>query len=106
MPKYLIIASYKAEGIKGVLEKGGSSRRDAVAKTIADVGGQLESFYFSFGDEDAFVIADVPDNVTAAAVAMNVSATGVVSVRTVVLLTPEEIDRAAGIKIGYRKPGS
>jgi uncharacterized protein with GYD domain len=106
MAKYLITASYSAEGMKGVISKGGSARRDAVAKAVADVGGQVESFHFAFGDEDAFVIVDLPDNVSAAAIGMAVGASGAATTKTVVLLTPEEIDRAAQTQVSYRAPGS
>jgi uncharacterized protein with GYD domain len=106
MAKYLIVASYTADGIKGVLSKGGTARRDAVAKTVADLGGQVESFYFAFGEDDAYVIVDLPDNVSAAAVGMAVGASGMVTSRTVVLLTPEEIDKAAKTQLAYRAPGS
>jgi len=106
MAKYLIVASYTAEGIKGVLSKGGTARRDAVAKTVADLGGQIESFYFAFGDEDAYVTVELPDNVSAAAIGMAVGASGMVRTKTVVLLTPEEIDKAAKTQLAYRAPGS
>ncbi|TML91840.1 MAG: GYD domain-containing protein [Actinobacteria bacterium] len=106
MAKYLITASYSAEGMKGVISKGGSARRDAVAKAVADVGGQVESFHFAFGDDDAFVIVDLPDNVSAAAIGMAVGASGAATTKTVVLLTPEEIDRAAQTQVSYRAPGS
>src|SRR5919206_701147 len=94
MPKFLLEASYTVEGVKGLQREGGSSRRDAVAKAAASVGGRLERFYFAFGDHDAFAIADLPDNQSATAVALAISAAGGASVRTVVLLTPEEVDAA------------
>ena len=106
MAKYLVVASYTAEGIKGVIGKGGSARRDAVAKMLADAGGTMEAFYFGFGEADAYVLVDLPDNVSAAAVGLAVSATGLASTRTTVLLTPEEIDKAAKTKINYKAPGS
>ncbi len=106
MAKYLVIASYTAEGMKGVIDKGGSARQDAVGKLVADLGGTVESFYFGFGDGDAFVTIDLPDNVSAAALSMAVGASGKVRTRTVVLMTPEEIDRAAQTKVAYRPPGS
>ena len=77
----------------------------ALAKLLADLGGSLESFHFAFGEEDAYVIADVPDNVTAAAIGMTVGASGAASTKTVVLLTPEEVDEAAKRSIAYRPPG-
>ncbi|MGH2728076.1 MAG: GYD domain-containing protein [Actinomycetota bacterium] len=105
MPKYLWRASYSAEGAKGVLKEGGTGRREAVEKVLADVGGTLEAFYFGFGEDDAIAIVELPDHVTAAAVSLAVGSTGMVNVKTTVLLTPEEIDRAAKTSIAYRGPG-
>jgi uncharacterized protein with GYD domain len=106
MPKYLIEASYTAQGIEGIRSKGGSSRRDAVAAAISGLGGKLESFHFGFGDHDAYVIADLPDNEAAAAIALSVNAAEGVSAKTIVLLTPEEVDAAAKRSVDYRPPGS
>lgn len=106
MAKFLVIASYTPEGMKGVISKGGTARREAVSKTLADLGGRLESFYFAFGDDDAYVVADLPDNVAAAAVGMAVGASGMARVKTVVLLTPDEVDRASQSQVAYQPPGS
>ena len=106
MPKYLIEASYTNEGVKGVQSAGGSSRREAVTAALDSVGGSLESFYFGFGDADAYVIAELPDNESAAAVSISVNASGGAVVKTTVLLAPEEIDAAAQRSVGYRAPGS
>ena len=106
MPKYLIEASYTPEGLKGVLSKGGTARREAVEKMLADIGGTLESFNFAFGSTDAYVVVEAPDNIAAAAVGMIVGSRGMATARTSVLLTPEEIDRAAKTKVTYKAPGS
>ena len=106
MAKYIVAASYTPDGIKGLLSKGGSARRDAVSKTVAEIGGKVESFYFAFGSDDAFVIVDLPDNVAAAALGLAVAASGMVATRTIVLLTPEELDKAAKMTVNYRAPGS
>ena len=105
MPKYLVQASYTADGIKGVLEKGGSSRPDAVKPMVEALGGSVEAFYFAFGDADAYVVLDMPDNVSVAAVAMTVNASGAVSAKTTILLTPEEVDPAAQKSVDYTPPG-
>ena len=94
MSKYLIIANYSPDGVKGVLSAGGSARKAAVASSVEALGGTLESFYFAFGKDDAYVVVDLPDNVAAAAIGLQVAASGMASARTVVLLTPEEVDRA------------
>jgi uncharacterized protein with GYD domain len=106
MPKYLIEASYSPQGVEGVKSKGGSSRRDAVAEMTESLGGKMESFYFGFGDHDAYVVVDLPDNEAAAAVALTVNASGAATCKTIVLLTPEEVDAAAQRSVGYRPPGS
>ncbi|MEP7182415.1 MAG: GYD domain-containing protein [Betaproteobacteria bacterium] len=105
MPKYLFEANYTAEGAKAIIREGGTARRTAVEKALAGLGGRLESFHFAFGGVDAYVIADLPDNVTAAAVALAVSQSGVASTKTVVLLTCEETDAATKKSVAYRPPG-
>jgi uncharacterized protein with GYD domain len=105
MPKYLVQANYVGEGLKGLLKEGGSSRRAAVEKLFGSVGGRVEAFYYAFGDTDLFVIADVPDNVTAAALSLIVNAAGTATAKITVLLTAEEIDAAAKKTPSYRPPG-
>ena len=106
MPKYLIVAAYTAEGVKGVLREGGSERRKLVTDIARNLGGELESFYFAFGKTDVYSIVDLPDNKTAAAMAMNISAAGTQQAEVTVLLTPEEIDKAARTEMWYRPPGA
>ena len=106
MAKFLVKASYSAEGAKGVQSAGGTSRRDAVASMAEGLGGTLESFYFAFGETDAYVVLDLPDNRSAAAASMAVNATGGATSEVVVLLTPEDIDAAAKLSVSYRPPGS
>jgi uncharacterized protein with GYD domain len=105
MPKYLLEGHYSPEGAKGVMNEGGSGRRAAVAKMAEGLGGKLESLYFAFGGVDAYAVLDLPDNVAAAAVGLAASQSGTVSVKTVVLLTPEEMDAAAKKTVPYRAPG-
>lgn len=105
MPKYLFEASYSTEGVEGVKSKGGTSRSEAVAAMAEGLGGSLESFYFAFGDPDAYVVVDLPDNEAAAACALTVNSTGAVSVKTAVLMTPEEVDSAAEKSVSYTPPG-
>ena len=105
MAKYLVQGSFSSEGLQGLMKEGGTSRRDAIASMLAEIGGALEAFYFGFGNTDVFVLADVPDNITAAAVGMTIGATGAVATNTIVLLTPEEIDAASKKAVPYRAPG-
>lgn len=106
MARFLVKASYTVEGAKGVQSAGGTSRRDAVAKLAESLGGKLESFNFAFGETDAYVVLDLPDNQSAAAASIAVNTAGGATSEVVVLLTPEEIDAAAKLSVDYRPPGS
>ena len=105
MPKYLWQASYNSDGVRGVLSDGGTGRREAIEQLVAAAGGQLEAFHFAFGEDDVYVIADLPDTETAAAVALTVNASGLVGLKTTLLLTPEDVDAAAKQSVDYRPPG-
>jgi len=105
--KYLIKASYSTEGIKGVLSGGGSAREAAIGKLVSGVGGSLESCYFAFGSDDIYIIADIPSQTAAVAIAGTVGSTGAVSkYETIVLLTPAEVDEARNIAVDYAPPGT
>ena len=105
MTKIMWCGSYTAEGSKGVIAEGGSSRKAMVEKMLASMGGKLECMYFSFGSDDLVLIAEVPDNVSAAAIGLTVAAAGAAHGRMTILLTPEEIDQAAKKSPAYRPPG-
>ncbi len=106
MPKYLIQASYTADGLKGLLREGGTKRRTAVQQLVESVGGKLETMYFGFGSDDVHIIIDAPDNVAVAAATLTAGAAGAAtSMRTSVLLSPEDIDRASEKTVRYQPPG-
>ncbi len=105
MPKYLVQASTTVEGAKGLLKEGGTSRRAAIEKLVKSLGGTLEAFYYAFGETDEYIIADLPDNASMAAAALVGIAGGASTVKTTVLITPEEIDQAVKKSPTYRPPG-
>jgi uncharacterized protein with GYD domain len=105
MPKFLWKASYTQSGAKGVASEGGSGRREAVKAATESVGGTLEGFYFAFGSTDAYVIADLPDNEAAMAVAIVVNGSGGATVETVPLITPEQVDEATKREVSFRPAG-
>jgi uncharacterized protein with GYD domain len=105
MARYLVQGSYTADGAKGLLREGGTKRVKAVEDAIKSLGGKLEAFYFAFGETDTFVIVDVPDSVSIAALSLAFSASGRGRIRTTALVTPAEIDEAVKRKIAYRAPG-
>ena len=106
MIKFLIEASYTSDGAKGVLKaESGTSRKQMTDKMIAELGGKMEAFYY-VTNCDAYVICELPDMASAAAIALTIKATGLGSVSTTVLLDPEEIDKATKLAVKYRGPGN
>jgi uncharacterized protein with GYD domain len=105
MPKYLIQASYTAEGLKGLQKDKASGRRQAVLNALEPLRGKLESFNYAFGDDDVVAVIDMPDNVNAAAMCLAIAASGLVRLKTTPLLTVEETDQALAKSINYRAPG-
>ena len=105
MPKYLFHGSYTPEGLRGLLAEGGSGRIEAAKQALKSVGGTLEAFYFAFGDYDFYIIVDLPDNVSTTAISFAGNVSGTFSIKTVVLLTPEEVDEAVKKCVDFRPPG-
>ena len=105
MAKFLIEAAYTTEGLRALQKEKASGRKQAVAKALESLDGKLEGFYFSLGEHDVIAIVDLPDATSAAAMALAVSASGLVRTKTTALLSVEEADRALGKKLTYRAPG-
>ena len=106
MPFYLVQASYSTQAT-GAMIRSPQDRAAAVRPVIERMGGKLHGLWLSFGEYDAIVIAEMPDNVSAAAVAMAVGSSGGVSAyRTTPLLTTAEameaMKKAGGV--GYQPP--
>lgn len=106
MPKYLIKTNYTAEGTRGLLRDGGRRRRQAVSAMVEGLGGRVEAFYYALGQEDLYIILDIPSTADMAAVSMAVTASGGARFNTVTLLTPEEVDEASHKAVSYRPPGT
>jgi uncharacterized protein with GYD domain len=108
MAYYLIQVSYNNQGISDLV-KNPQDRSTAIRSVIEGMGGRIESFYFAFGDYDAVVIAELPDNASAAAFAMAVGAGGAMrSYKTTVLIPTAEAVEAMrkASTLGYRPPSS
>ena len=106
MTKFLIRASYTADGVKGLLKDGGTERKKVVEKMISDLGGKVEAFYYGFGCYDVYSIGELPDEASVAAISFAINATGLVNLSTVILLDPSEIDKAVKKTVKYRSPGN
>lgn len=107
MPKYLFHDSYAIEGVRALIKEGGSSRRSRFMEYIGKLGGKVEAFYYTFGEDDVYTIVDLPDNVSSSAISLALGAGGGFRASTTILLTPEEIDQATQkvTLVGYHPPG-
>ena len=105
MAKYLVCANYIGDGIQGLINEGGSSRRTVIEKLATSLGGKLDCVYYAFGEFDIYMIIDVPDRESMAALSLKASASGLVRMQCIVLMTPEEIDDAVKKTSEYRAPG-
>lgn len=105
MSTYLIHAHYSPSGLRGLIQEGGSRRREALTQTVESLNGSLKAMYYAFGDSDAYLIADFPDESSAAAFSLQVNAAGAISVNMTSIVSPEIVDDAVAKDVSYRKPG-
>ena len=105
MPKYLYHGSYTDRGLKGLMKDGGTKRMEVTRKAIESLGGKMEAYYFAFGGNDFFLIAETPDNVHAVTGSLVANASGTVNVSITPLITPEEVDQAVKKTMDWSPPG-
>jgi uncharacterized protein with GYD domain len=105
MAKYLVKATYKPEGVRGLMKEGASNRVAAITKLTESTGGKVEAFYFAYGGADAYLVIDA-DEASALSLSLAVNASGAVGLELVPLITATQLD--AGIKktVAYRAPGA
>jgi uncharacterized protein with GYD domain len=66
-------------------------RMDSLRPVVERLGGKTHEAWLAFGEHDVIAILEMPDNVSAAAISISLSAGGSVkNVRTIPLLTFEE----------------
>lgn len=108
MPSYLVQASYTSEALAALIATP-QNRTEVVKKAVKKLGGKLAGAWFSFGDYDVVFIVEMPDNASAAALAVAAAAGGSLkSIKTTPLLSVQEGLEAlskAGTS-GYRPVGS
>jgi uncharacterized protein with GYD domain len=87
------------------MKEGGSKRIEAAKQAWESVGGSLEAFYFSFGENNFYIIVNSPDNITTTAVILAGNVSGTFNIKGVALLTPAELDEAVKKSVDFRPPG-
>lgn len=106
MPKYMFSGSYTKKGVAGLLNEGGSARRDEAEKIAKSLGGSLEAYYWCYGETDFMCIMDIPESAKAAKLALTVGASGTFNGRLTPLITVDEMDEICDTDIGeFTLPG-
>ncbi len=87
MPSYLVQASYTIEALQALMKKP-QDRTAVVTKAVENLGGTLIGLWLSFGDQDIVALAEMPNNISAAALSLAIAAGGALkSTKTTPLLT-------------------
>jgi uncharacterized protein with GYD domain len=110
MAKYAVLGGYTADAWSKMIDNPGD-RTAAVRKVAEALGGKLESFYWSFGDDDYLGIIEAPDDISAAAFSVAVGSSGTLrNLRTIKLISLEEgrkvLEKAKGAKAAFSPPGA
>ncbi len=106
MPMFLATGPYTSEGVAG-LAKTGATRRAAQLGAMAEgLGGRLVGMYFGLHESDTYIVLELPNTATAAAIAKAVNAAGTGHCNMQPILTPEEMDEVLKIDTRFAAPGS
>ena len=106
MPQYLGRFSYAGDAVRAMVESP-QDREAAAREAVEALGGRLLGFWFSFGEFDGAFVVEVPDNATAASLAMLVGASGAMSrFETTPLIGMDEAQEAMrkAASANYRPP--
>jgi len=108
MPFFLHQASYTPEALS-ILIANPQDRFEAIRAPIEKLGGKIKESYFAFGEYDAVLITEMPDNVSAAAIALAFAGGG--SLRdfqtTALMTTAEGLDAMRKASTcGYKPVGA
>jgi uncharacterized protein with GYD domain len=90
MPSFMVQVSYTSEALAALIAKP-QDRTEMVKKVAKKLGGKIQGAWLAFGDYDLVLVMEMPDNVSAAAIALASAGGGSCkAVKTTPLLTIEE----------------
>ena len=100
MSKFMYSGSYTKKGVKGLLEEGGTARRDETVRIVESLGGTVEAYYWGYGSTDFLAIMEFPDHTTVTGMALNIAASGSFQGNITPLITVEEMDEMVKVSVG------
>jgi uncharacterized protein with GYD domain len=90
MPFFLTQASYTSESWSTLIHKP-HDRLEALRPAVEKLGGRIVNAFYAFGDYDVVVISEMPDEASAAALAVAAAAGGSLrATKTTPLITAAE----------------
>jgi uncharacterized protein with GYD domain len=94
MPTYVTLAKWTDEGIRNI--KDSPKRRQAFEDRITSMGGKVKDAYLVLGEYDLVVVTEVPNDETAAKMALGTAMQGNVRTTTMRAFGREEMDKIVG----------
>jgi uncharacterized protein with GYD domain len=91
MPTFITFINWTDQGIRNIKEA--PHRAEAAKALLRDMGGEVKEMYLTSGDNDAMLIAEVPDGDTMAKFALAVASQGNVRTRTIRGWTESEFQK-------------
>jgi uncharacterized protein with GYD domain len=88
MSTYIMLIRWTQQGIANV--KDSPTRLDAAKKGFQAMGAELKQFYLVTGQYDMVAIAEIPDDETAAKLALSIGAGGAIRTETLRAFTEDE----------------
>ena len=102
MPTYVILIDWTDEGIRNV--RSTVERADRVDQLAEKYGARMSQLYWTVGPHDLVAVAEMPDDETATAFALEVSSTG--SVRTTTMRAYDREEMSGIIERMGPSPGT
>jgi uncharacterized protein with GYD domain len=107
MPTFVYLGKYTAKGIAGAMNDTFAARNAEMEKVFAALGGRLLTYGFCMGQYDFIIVAEVPNRKAALIPPIIAGAAGTVSVVSIELMTPSEMDEMTALAqaVGFRVAG-
>jgi uncharacterized protein with GYD domain len=94
MATYVSLIRYTDQGIRTI--KDSPNRLDAAKKAFQSAGGELKQFYLAMGKYDIVIVAEAPDDDTAARITLALGSQGNIRTETLRVFTEAEFRKIVG----------
>ena len=88
MPTYVLLTRFTQQGIKNIHDS--PDRTEEAKALVESMGGMWKAFFLTMGQYDGLVVADFPDDETAAQAVLTLASSGNVTTETLRAFTMDE----------------